>query len=187
MAYPAERFTARSSSVALCSDGVAACSGARVSVILVVVDFESGAGLLHRLTSVDAERGWDVLADDPRLRHDLEYNTVETLSPQVKEYGGGLRVLALPRELPRPDVSVCAALAGLPVAGQPLDADQLARILFLGAGVVRTAERAGRTWLFRAAGSAGARFPLEVYVSTKGVAGVADGVHWYDPRGSAKS
>jgi nitroreductase len=35
--------------------------------------------------------------------------------------------------------------------------------------------------LFRAAGSAGARFPLEFYVSTRGVDGVPDGVHWYDP------
>jgi SagB-type dehydrogenase family enzyme len=35
--------------------------------------------------------------------------------------------------------------------------------------------------LFRAAGSAGARFPLEVYVSTREVGGVPDGVHWYDP------
>jgi hypothetical protein len=35
--------------------------------------------------------------------------------------------------------------------------------------------------LFRAAGSAGARFPLELYASTRGVAGVPDGVHWYDP------
>ena len=30
-------------------------------------------------------------------------------------------------------------------------------------------------------GSAGARFPLEVYASTRGVDGVPDGVHWYDP------
>jgi SagB-type dehydrogenase family enzyme len=62
-----------------------------------------------------------------------------------------------------------------------LDASQLSRVLFLGAGVVRTSQRRGRTWLFRAAGSAGGRFPLEVYASTKGVAGVPDGVHWYDP------
>ena len=53
-------------------------------------------------------------------------------------------------------------------------------MLFLGAGVVRTAERPGRTVVFRASGSAGARFPLEVYASTRGVDGVPDGVHWYD-------
>src|ERR687890_578296 len=49
-----------------------------------------------------------------------------------------------------------------------------------GAGVVRTFDRNGRRYLFRAAGSAGGRFPLEVYASTRGVAGVPDGVHWYD-------
>ena len=55
-------------------------------------------------------------------------------------------------------------------------------MLFLGAGVVRTSEHPVRgRLLFRAAGSAGARFPLEVYASTRGVAGVPDGVHWYDP------
>jgi hypothetical protein len=47
--------------------------------------------------------------------------------------------------------------------------------------VVRTSERNGRPWLFRAAGSAGARFPLEVYAVTNGVRDVPDGVHWYDP------
>ena len=35
--------------------------------------------------------------------------------------------------------------------------------------------------LFRASGSAGARYPYEIYASTAGVAGVPDGVHWYDP------
>jgi hypothetical protein len=54
-------------------------------------------------------------------------------------------------------------------------------VLILGAGVVRTSERRGRPFLFRAAGSAGARFPLEVYASTHGVDGVPDGVHWYGP------
>ncbi|MBM0256704.1 nitroreductase family protein [Micromonospora sp. 4G55] len=76
---------------------------------------------------------------------------------------------------PRPPSS-----RGVASAAQPLDAAQLGRVLFLGAGVVRTAERDGRRLLFRASGSAGARFPLELYASTRGVAGVPDGVHWYD-------
>jgi SagB-type dehydrogenase family enzyme len=51
--------------------------------------------------------------------------------------------------------------------------------------VVRVSERRGRRWLFRAAGSAGGRFPLEVYVSAHDIDGLQDGVHWYDPVGHA--
>lgn len=145
------------------------------------VDLESGAGLLHRLTSYTPEREWDVPVDDPRVRHDLVPNDVDTRPPPVKEYADSLPRLALPRDLPRPGITATAVLAGQAVDGQRLDAAHLGRVLFLGAGVVRRAERNGQTMLFRAAGSAGARFPLEVYASTRGVDGVPDGVHWYDP------
>ncbi|WP_412742396.1 hypothetical protein [Krasilnikovia sp. MM14-A1004] len=145
------------------------------------MDLDSGAGLLHRLTSYTPDREWDVPVDDPRVRHDFTPNDLERMPPPVKSYPDGLPLLDLPRELPDPGVAATAVLAGHPCPAQPLDAAQLGRILFLGAGVVRTAERRGRQYLFRAAGSAGGRFPLEVYASTRGVAGVPDGVHWYDP------
>lgn len=145
------------------------------------MDLESGAGLLHRLTSYRPDQDWDAPADDPRVRHDLVPNDLETLPPPAKEYRPDLPVIALPRELPRPGVSATAALAGAPVASQDLDAAQLGRVLFLSGGVVRTSLRNGRRTLFRASGSAGARFPLELYASTRGVLGVPDGVHWYDP------
>jgi SagB-type dehydrogenase family enzyme len=144
------------------------------------VDLDSGAGLLHRLTSYRPDRDWDHPVDDPRVRHDLVPNDPETVPPPMKSYADGLPVLALPRDLPDPGVPATAVLSGVPSPVQHLDAAQLARVLFLGAGVVRTAERNGRRILFRAAGSAGARFPLEIYASTRGVAGVPDGVHWYD-------
>jgi hypothetical protein len=144
------------------------------------VDLDSGAGLLHRLTSYLPDREWDVPADDPRVRHDLVPNDPETLPPPMKDYPGGLPMVALPRGLSAPGVPATAVLAGVTFPAQPLDAAQLGRVLFLGAGIVRTAERNGRRILFRASGSAGARFPLEVYASTRGVAGVPDGVHWYD-------
>jgi hypothetical protein len=57
----------------------------------------------------------------------------------------------------------------------------LARVLYLAAGVVRTAERPYGTYLFRAAGSAGGRFPLEVYVAVPEGAPIPPGVFWYEP------
>jgi nitroreductase len=144
------------------------------------VDLDSGAGLLHRLTSYVPNREWDVPVDDPRVRHDLVPNDPGTRPPPMKAYPDGLPLLALPRALPDPGVAATAVLAGVDCPAQPLDAAQLGRVLFLGAGVVRTGERGGQRFPFRASGSAGGRFPLEVYASTRGVTGVPDGVHWYD-------
>jgi SagB-type dehydrogenase family enzyme len=144
------------------------------------VDLDSGAGRLHRLTSYAPNREWDVPVDDPRVRRDLIPDDPETLPPPMKGYSDGLPVLALPRDLPDPGVPATAVLAGVASPAHLLDAAHLGRVLFLGAGIVRIAERNGRRFLFRASGSAGARFPLEVYASTCGVAGVPDGVHWYD-------
>jgi SagB-type dehydrogenase family enzyme len=146
------------------------------------VDPESGAGLLHRLTSYHREREWDVPIDDPRVRHDLVPNDPETMPPAVKEYPADHPFTPLPRDLPRPGVSTTAVLAGASAPSQVLDAGQLGRVLFLGAGVVRTSEHKVRGHLlFRAAGSAGGKFPLELYVSARNADGIADGVHWYDP------
>ena len=144
------------------------------------MDLDSGAGLLHRLTSYSPEREWDVPADDPRIRHDLVPNDLTTLPQPMKSYGGDLPTIALPRALPDPGRSTTEVLAGITSTPQPLDVAQLARVLFLGAGIVRTSQRNGREHLYRASGSAGARFPLEVYASTRRVPGVPDGVHWYD-------
>ncbi|MFI7575704.1 nitroreductase family protein [Micromonospora sp. NPDC049497] len=144
------------------------------------MDLDSGAGLLHRLTSYVPNREWDVPVDHPAVRGDLVPNDPAALPPPMKGYPDALPVLALPRELPDPGIAATAVLAGVPAPTRLLDAAQLGRVLFLGAGVVRTAERNGRRVLYRASGSAGARFPLEVYASTRGVAGVPDGVHWYD-------
>ena len=145
------------------------------------MDFNRGAGLLHRLTSYRPDRDWDVPVDDPRIRNDFAPNDWDSHPPQVKTYSSDLPVIALPRDLPPSDPSATSVLAGVEAVPMPLNAAELGRVLFLGAGVVRTSERRGRQFLFRAAGSAGGRFPLEVYVSTRGVDGVLDGVHWYDP------
>jgi hypothetical protein len=79
-----------------------------------------------------------------------------------------------------PAVAVLAGTAD--VARTDLDLPHLSRLLHLSAGVVRTAERPYTTWLFRAAGSAGGRFPLELYVSVPDGFAVPAGVHWYHPQ-----
>ncbi len=145
------------------------------------MDLDSGAGLLHRLTSYGTDREWDVPADDPRVRQDFVPMDRSARPPFLKAYAADLPTVDLPRDLPDPGVPATDALAGVPARAQPLDAAQLGRLLYLCAGVVRRREvRDGVTWLFRAAGSAGGLFPLEVYVSAVGVDGVPDGVHWYD-------
>src|SRR5262249_39539686 len=89
--------------------------------------------------------------------------------------------IELPREWPRDATPATRVLAqGAPPMAQDLAG--LARVLFLSSGIVRTGERPDKpTNLFRAAGSAGGRFPLEVYVSARGIEGLDDGIYWYDP------
>ncbi len=105
-----------------------------------------------------------------------------------KRYAPGLPRLALPRELPattRPALAVLAGTAPAEPAGVPeaaVSLPALARLLHWSAGVVRTSPRATYTHLFRAAGSAGGRFPLDAYVAVPaGYPGLPEGVHCYDP------
>jgi hypothetical protein len=124
------------------------------------------ARLYHRLTAYEGEGwDWDVKVDDPLVLQDFVANDFETWPAACKAYPDGLPVVALPREWEQ--------RVGLDLAA-------LARILYLSAGVVRVVEREDRpTLLLRAAGSAGGRFPYELYVAAR------DGVHWYDPVGHA--
>jgi SagB-type dehydrogenase family enzyme len=142
----------------------------------------------HRLTSYEPPwQNWDKPVDDPWIRQDLPRNDFDLLPPPVKRYAQRLETVELPRDLPAVEGSAGDALAGrVRREGETCDVEGLARILYLSAGVVRTTQRPNRPLtLFRAAGSAGGRFPSELYVAARGVAGLADGVWWYDPEGHA--
>ena len=149
------------------------------------------ARLYHRLTSYTYVPPPYVLTpiEHPLVIQDFVPNDAERLPPPSKVYPPGLPTIDLPSVWPAIDGPATAALAGrydAPPAA--VDLAGLARLLHLSAGVVRVrASRAPytRPWLFRAAGSAGGRFPLELYVSAKGVQDLPDGVHWYDPIGHA--
>jgi hypothetical protein len=141
---------------------------------------------LHRLTSYAPPwESWDQAPDDPRAVQ-FEPNDLERLPWFYKRYSRELPRVALPRELPATVGSTVQVLAGTAhVPERELDLAHLARLLFLASGVVRTTTRPSGVWLFRAAGSAGARFPIELYVAVPGGGALPAGVHWYDPEAHA--
>jgi nitroreductase family protein len=147
---------------------------------------ETATQTLHRLTSYSPGREWDEPAHDPRVVQDLEVNDLDRFPWFYKRYAGSLPTVPLPRDLPITTGSAVDVLAGTTdVAASELDLPQLSRLLHLSAGVVRTTVRPYATWLFRAAGSAGGRFPLEVYVVVPEGTDVPAGVHWYHPQDHA--
>jgi SagB-type dehydrogenase family enzyme len=142
----------------------------------------------HELSSMSPDRPWDEPIDDPRVVQGFAPNDFDRWPQPAAVYPPDLPTTPLPRELPASTVAATEVLAGRPASdgGASLDLPALARLLYLSAGVVRVLDRPGRPrMLFRAAGSAGARFPLDVYLVARGVQGVPDGVHWYDPLGHA--
>jgi hypothetical protein len=147
---------------------------------------ETATQALHRLTSYTTGREWTDPPDDPRIVQDLEINDIDRLPWFYKRYAQSLPRVELPRELPRTTASAVAVLAGTADVGDTeLDLPQLSRLLHLSAGVVRTTQRPYATWLFRAAGSAGGRFPLELYVAVPDGFEVPAGAHWYHPQDHA--
>jgi hypothetical protein len=141
---------------------------------------------LHRLTSYeswDPATGWDPPVDDPQVVRSFEPNDVSRLPWFYKRYPSSLPVVPLPRGLPPTTAPAVAVLAGTAdLTPGRLDLPQLSRLLHLSAGVVRTGQRPYGTYLFRAAGSAGGRFPLEVYVAIPEGTNLPAGVHWYHPQ-----
>ena len=65
--------------------------------------------------------------------------------------------------------------------GEPLDVDFLSTILFLTAGVHRVRRFSGGTFGFRTYASAGALYPIEVYVGAADIPGLSAGVYHYHP------
>jgi nitroreductase len=142
------------------------------------------ARLYHRLSSFGPEKDFPKTpADHPLVLQDFLANDLDRWPAPCKAYPDGLPMVELPRDWPAIETPATAVLAGRPAAAQaPLDLPTLARLLHLSAGIVRVWKRKDRPiLLFRAAGSAGGRFPLELYLSARGVDGLADGVHWFDP------
>ena len=91
--------------------------------------------------------------------------------------------LALPRELNLSRIPALSAIAGerRSVAAADLSLDALTRILFCADGLTRRARVGGEDYHFRAAPSAGALYPIEVYAAVADVPGLEQGLYHFSP------
>ncbi|MDC0717524.1 SagB/ThcOx family dehydrogenase [Nannocystis bainbridge] len=110
---------------------------------------------------------------------------VDLHPPRFRVYPGSLRVA-----LPGRDFALDAPLGAVLErrrslreyvrATMPLET--LGRLLYASYGVRGSREVEGDLNYERSAPSAGARYPLEIYLATQSVEGVEDGIYHYDPR-----
>ena len=123
--------------------------------------------------------------DAARSYHDatkLGYINLSNKPPLYKAYPGSYST-PLPTDFPTADVSTLQAVASSQAGPEtPLDLSTLARILYLSAGVVRKArlQVAGEVH-YRAAASAGALYPIEIYAVSGGIPGLQAGVYHFSP------
>lgn len=118
----------------------------------------------HRATMHDPS---GLRPEDPRLVRGYRPLQWDRKPPQFKTYPG-LEGLPLPDDVSH-------------TSGSELGMGLLSRLLFLSAGVVRTADLGGEALFFRAAGSAGNLSPIEVYLVTGDLPELEAGVYHYEP------
>jgi SagB-type dehydrogenase family enzyme len=145
------------------------------------------ARLYHGLSSSRFPDEWRAAVEHPLVVSGFETDVLARFPAPCKAYAAGLPEIGLPRSWDSAGGSASAVLAGRQQRPATVPRiEHLARLCHLSAGVVRMAQRSdGRYFRFRASGSAGGLFPLELYVSTRGVGWLEDGVYWFEPNGHA--
>ena len=115
--------------------------------------------------------------------------TIRTRPDPIKDYPGGAEI-PLPENRPDGGPTVLGALrdwsAG-PSGAEPgqLSLDQLALLLHHTQGISKTLQRKGLAFELRTAASAGALYPVNLYVLAQSVQGLAPGCYYYNPRKNA--
>jgi SagB-type dehydrogenase family enzyme len=110
--------------------------------------------------------------------HRLDYR----IEPLPFKIYPDLPAFPLPREFPAASTDTLAALSGAVESSSPLDLERLAALLYLSAGVTRSARYpGGAERYFRAAASTGALYQTEVYVVAGAVRGLDAGVYHFCP------
>ena len=116
----------------------------------------------------------------------LSYISLATKPPLYKEYPG-LPSVALPPDLPSPDLPALAAVGGRAApGGGPPGLAEVGQLLHYSAGLIRRSRlRSAGEVHYRAAASAGALYPIELYLVCGGLPGLDAGVYHYAPAANA--
>ncbi len=112
----------------------------------------------------------------------LSYISLSTKPPLYKSYPG-LPTVNLPYQMPSPEAPTLPTVGGMmSPSGGPLDLAAVAQLLHYSAGLIRrsTLRSAGEVH-YRAAASAGALYPIELYLVCGELPGLAAGVYHYGP------
>lgn len=112
----------------------------------------------------------------------LSYISLSTKPSLYKSYPG-LPTVALPADLPSPEAPTLPAVGNkIAPSGKPLDLSEVAQLLHYSAGLIRRSNlRSAGEVHYRAAASAGALYPIELYVVCGDLPGLASGVYHYAP------
>ncbi|MGH7905964.1 MAG: SagB/ThcOx family dehydrogenase, partial [Candidatus Binataceae bacterium] len=90
--------------------------------------------------------------------------------------------IALPRDLQLSRMPALRAISQtVSDSATPLDLDKIARILFCADGLTRHKQAGGEDYHFRAAPSAGALYPIEIYLAAGEIDGLAPGLYHFSP------
>lgn len=119
-----------------------------------------------------------------RRRHLLDWDNL----PHLFKTYEGLPAVPLPGKPPRLGgraLDAIAAVGGRGESGEP-DLEGLTRILTYGAGVIRQALTSwGELFYFRTYASAGALYPVEIYLACAELSGLPAGVYHFNPKDAA--